>query len=597
MGFGVTLRAACRFGVATALIALAGPAHGQSFGQWTWDAAAGVRRWAYRNTLDGQSISSLDQTDLELSLGMGGYVLHPLVGRFGLGLTTSLTDTSGATTIDTRRWGYHANLSLLPQGTYPLQFYARRQRFEYSGVDRPDALAVLQTPEDATSIGGGIELRRGFLRGARFWADRTVLGYTGKQTTLNELEAADWNRTTKTAQQRLRFDRRVQEYGLAGLRFRDFQGNYDLRRGLGTKWKWEANANGLERRLSYRDQESDFGFLRTNQRIHRPMRTRDYLELSYDGGVSQAAGSLTQSHTLLTRYHWRARPDLTVLPLLGYGLQLSEGDRLSAPRVGIGSTWNRRLSGFDVSVNGQASLLRLRRSGDGPQTTDTTVAFDLGGSLGRGSQRTLRADLDAGWSHNRLRTAGETVPELPDLGARLGSLGTEDLLKARFTLTKRLGRIMLFGSSDVSQREQQGRFATPAARTRSLSQTVQVSTAKVSLASMVGTTRFRTATVQEYDFVSASASLRPFRLLSLTGTYRSDHRRLDAAPDVDGERADGTLRFWLGAFTLEANAFWSQERTPGSSGRENRGLIVSVRRGFGGWLPIVTAGPRGGDIR
>jgi hypothetical protein len=599
LGSGATLRVTVRVGVALTLIAVAGvPALAQSFGQWTWDASAGVRRWAYRNSLGGQSIGSLDQTDVEVSLGVSGYVVHPLVGRFGLGVTAALTDTSGATAIDTRRWGVNAGLSLLPQGSYPLQLYARRQRFDYSGLTREDPLALLQTPEDATSLGGGLEVRRGWLRGVRFWVDRTELSYAGQdQTTVNESEAADWNRTTKGAQQRLRLERRVQGYGLAGLRFRDFQGNYDVRRDLGSAWRWEANANGLQRRLSYRNQESDFSFFRTSQRAYRPLRERDNLELSYDGGVSEAADHFTQSHSILARYHWRPRRELTVLPLLGYGLQLSRGARLSAPRVGIGSTWTRRVGAFDLAVSDQVSLQFLQRGGDGPQGTDTTVAFDIGGSVGRGDQSSLRADLDGGWNHNRLRAAGEVVPELPDLGVQLGSIGTEDLLKARFTLTKRLGRILAFSSSDASRREQDGRFATPAASTRSLSQTLQFSTARVSVAAMFGSTRLRTATAQEYDFVSASASLRPFRLLSLTGTYRNDHRRLDYAPDVDGERADGGARFWLGAFTLSADAFWSRERTAGGPLRENRGLIVSIRRGFGGWLPIVTAGPQGGDIR
>ena len=599
MGTGAILRVAVRVGVALALVAVDGvSACAQGFGQWTWDASAGVRHWAYRNSLGGESIGSLDQTDIEVSLGVSGYVVHPLVGRFGLGVTGALTDTSGATAIDTRRWGVNAALSLLPQGMYPLQLYARRQRFDYSGLTREDPLALLQTPENATSLGGGLEVRRGRLRGVRFWVDRTELSYAGQdQTTVNEFEAVDWNRTTKAAQQRLRFERRVQGYGLAGLRFRDLQGNYDLRRNLGPAWKWEANANGLQRRLNYRDQESDFSFFRTGQRAYRPLRERDSLELSYDGGVSGDAGRFTQSHGVLARYHWRPRPALTVLPFLGYGLQLSGGARLSAPRVGIGSTWTRRVGGFDLAVNDQISLLLLQRGGDGPQGTDTTVAFDIGGSVGRGDPSSLRADLDGGWSHNRLRAAGEVVPELPDLGAQLGSIGTEDLLKARLTATKRLGRILAFSATDASRREQDGRFATPAARTRSLTQTLQLSTARASVAATLGSTRLRTATAQEYDYASASASLRPFRLLSLTGTYRTDHRRLDYAPDVDGERADGGVRFWLGAFTLSADAFWSRERTPASPLRENRGLILAVRRAFGGWLPIVTAGPQGGDIR
>ena len=80
----------------------------------------------------------------------------------------------------------------------------------------------------------------------------------------------------------------------------------------------------------------------------------------------------------------------------------------------------------------------------------------------------------------------------------------------------------------------------------------------------LGSTRVHTLTAQEYDFVSASALLRPVRLFSLTGSYRRDRRRVDSSPDIDGERAEGTMRFWLGAFSLSADVFWSRERTPAS---------------------------------
>ena len=165
------------------------PASAQAFGQWTWDASAGVRRWGYRNSLGGRSVSSTDQRDIELSVGVRGYIIHPLIGRFGLGVTRAFTDTSGANAIDSRRWGMNADLSLLPQGTYPLQLYARRQRFAYSGSTAEDPLALLQLPENAMSMGGRVAVRRGLLRDVRFWVDRTRLSYPGEErTSVNGLE-------------------------------------------------------------------------------------------------------------------------------------------------------------------------------------------------------------------------------------------------------------------------------------------------------------------------------------------------------------------------------------------------------------------------
>lgn len=599
MGNGAGFRAIIRMGILLALLTGdESPASAQSFGQWTWEASAGVRRWAYHNSLGGPSISSSDQRDIELSLGVRGYVIHPMLGQFGLGVTRALTDTSGASSIDSRRWGMNADISLLPQGTYPLQFYARRQRFAYSGFTTEDVLALRQTPENAMSLGGSLAVRRGKLRDVRLWVDRTTLSYTGLAgTSLNEQIALDWNRTTKSVQQRLRFERRVQDYGLAGLRFRDFQGNYDVRRDLGAVWKWEANLNGLQRNLKYLDQPSDFSFYRTSARAYRPLREHDTLELSYDGGVSGATGAFTQSHALVARYHWIARKQLTVVPLVGYGFQTSRGARLNAPQVGIGSTWTRRAGEFDVAINNQMSLLFLSRSGAGTGGSDTALAFDIGGNVGHGDQNSLRAEIDGGWNHNRLRVVGDTIANLPDLGAQLGTIGTEDVLKARLTLTKRLGSVLAFSFTDASRLEQNGRFAPSGASTQTFSQTLQLSTARVSVAGMLGSTRLRSVTAQEYEFASVSASLRPARLVSLTGNYRRDHRRLDFSPDIDGERMDGAVRFWLGAFTLTADAFWSREKTPATPTRENRGLIISLSRGFFGFLPIVTAGPQGGDIR
>ena len=53
----------------------------------------------------------------------------------------------------------------------------------------------------------------------------------------------------------------------------------------------------------------------------------------------------------------------------------------------------------------------------------------------------------------------------------------------------------------------------------------------------------------------------------------------------------------MGKLWIRGEAFQYTEYPDDGAVRRNRGIFWSVRRGFGGWLPIVTGPQRRGVIR
>ena len=98
-------------------------------------------------------------------------------------------------------------------------------------------------------------------------------------------------------------------------------------------------------------------------------------------------------------------------------------------------------------------------------------------------------------------------------------------------------------------------------------------------------------------FWAATLTLRPARRLSLAASYRADLRSLALAPDVDAERVEASADLAVGAFVLTGQGFQTTETPQDGPERRNRGVVVTLSRRFGGWLPVVTGLPDGGVIR
>jgi hypothetical protein len=573
------------------------PASAQQYGQWSWEGALGGTARSYRNSLDLVPTLSDDELSADVALGASGFLGHPAVGRFGLLGTAGLVNYQGVRTFDSRRWGASANLSLLPQGRFPLTLYASRQAYSYSKITQDDPLFLAGIPETALGLGGRFRMRKGPLNGTLFGYDRSDLTYRNADdaSALQENAFADWSRGGRRFDQHLRFEYQRQDFGLVDYSIRDLTGNFDQTARLGGGWRWELFAYGVRRRLDYAGVASQLDNARTSQRFIDVMSPRATLELSYDGGLSRGDGADFQSHTGLVRLQLRPSAEWTFTPYGGYGIQSAGGTRLNAPQAGLSAAWARSRGTLDLVLTEGVGVAWLQPDG-GPQ--DSSLSLSVGATVGHGEDRGLRKEIEASWARNQLRRAGDPVEGLPDFGVGLGGVGTEDSLRGRLTLRRRLGSsASVYAYGEASRRELAGAVGAAGPSVDTLTATMQLAGRRASLAGNVGTSRVDSPASQEVSFWAATLTLRPLRRLALNASYRADRRNLELAPDVDAERIEASADLAVGAFVLTGQGFQTTETPRDGPERRNRGLVVTLSRRFGGWLPIVTGVPDGGVIR
>jgi hypothetical protein len=148
-----------------------------------------------------------------------------------------------------------------------------------------------------------------------------------------------------------------------------------------------------------------------------------------------------------------------------------------------------------------------------------------------------------------------------------------------------------------SRREPSGSLAPRSPGFETINGTFQLSARRFSVTSNLGRSSVLGPGDQEVSFWGVSGSLRPFRLLGLTGAYREDRRDLLLSPRVDGERWEASADMFVGAFVLRGLAFSTLERAAASGERSNRGFKLTLTRVFRGWLPIVSGGLSGGEVQ
>jgi hypothetical protein len=582
--------------VLPALLA-ASPASAQQYGQWSWEGALGGTARSYRNSLDLAPTVSDDELSADVALGVDGFLGHPAVGRFGLLGTAGLVNYRGLRTFDSRRWGVNANLSLLPQGRFPLTLYASRQAYKYSEITQGDPLLLAGIPDTSLGLGGRFRMRAGPLKGTLLGYDRSNIAYqeAGDASALQETAFADWSRGGRRFDQHLRLEHQRQDFGLVDYGIRDLTGNFDQTARLGGGWRWELFAYGVRRRLDFAGAASQIDNARTSQRFIDVMSPRATLELDYDGGLSRGEEADFQTHTGLVRLQLRPAEDWTFTPYGGYGIQIADGTRLRAPQAGLSASWARSKGALDLVFTEGVGIAWLQVEG-GPR--DSNLSLSVGATVGHGDEQGLRKEFEASWARNSLRRAGEPVEGLPDLGVGLAGVGTEDSLRGRMTLRRRIGSsTSLYAYGEASRREITGVAGAGGPSVDTLTGTLQLAGRRASAAANVGTSRVGAPSTQEIRFWAATLTLRPLRRLSLAASYRADHRSLVLAPDVDAERVEASADFAVGAFVLTAQGFQTTETPQNGPERRNRGAVVTLSRRFGGWLPIVTGLPDGGVIR
>jgi hypothetical protein len=579
-----------------------GPAaFAQSFGQWSWDGALGVRRITQTATLDGDEIRSRDESNLEFTLNAKGFIVHPAVARFRVGVNAALSKYGSTSGRNNRLWGFDAGINGLPRGAYPFSVYARRQSFAYEQLRDGDPLGLLSVPDTSTAFGGRLRFRRGFLNGTLLGFDRQGISYLDAESrsTRDEQAFVDWSRSSRTFSHHFRLRRRVQEFRLADFGTRDLTLNYDQRGDINPSWRWDMFVIGLHRALdSPAARGSTFDNLRTRQLLVHTMPSQNRVELSYSGGLTRGAvGDTAQSHWLLSRYRWWTRPRWEVTPFIAYSFQVRQGLTVQAPQVGLHSSWSGRAGAFDSLLNGGVGYTRFRRSAGTVAGGDSTLTMEASAVLGHGQDDRLRTELEAAWGRNQLQLIGEAIPELPDLGLSLGGLGTEDSVRGRITLRRRWGSLYVSAYSELSHRGTARTFLGERFTFDQLTNTLQIVGRSFTLTGNLGRSRVDETDRQSIDTWSASASWRPLRPVSLSAWYRSDSRRLAIAPDIDGESLEVRADVWLGAFLLSGRLIETTQRSLEIPGRTNKGFTVSLSRRFGGWLPFRTGPSPNGVIR
>ncbi|MFN3414211.1 MAG: hypothetical protein ACK42L_09155, partial [Thermoanaerobaculum sp.] len=147
----------------------------QQFGQWSWQANFRAGGRSYENTSQGQLLSQYQEQALSLGLGLNGFVVHPAIARFNLGLDVVFSRYPKGMAVDNNRLGYSLRLGLLPESPYPIELFASRSRFEYQGLTALPAFTFVGTPEQTTSWGGRLRFRHGLLAGALLGFDTSTI--------------------------------------------------------------------------------------------------------------------------------------------------------------------------------------------------------------------------------------------------------------------------------------------------------------------------------------------------------------------------------------------------------------------------------------
>ncbi len=583
---------------------LSGALSAQRFGQWWWDGSLGLAQRGTDNTRNGRQVNNFDQQELRLSLGVNGYLGHPALGQFRLGLDLALTEVESGRSVDTERTGLAAEVSFLPRGSYPFSLFYRQQRYDYTTPDDERTLPLLGVPDTSTEWGGKFRIRKGPLRGTLMGVNHA--GYDLVSTTAREdvqdNQFVDWSRSGERLQHHVRLEHRLREYGTVDLEIEDLTLNLEQRGDLTESWGWQMSGVGIHQETGVggdaRRTSDDF---RLRTRLYRSIGEDDQLDFDGNFGLSRSrGGDSVESAGLAVFYRWRLRQRWELAPFVRYGRQTAGEVEIQAPRAGLSLSWQGTRGEFNWLAGGSVSYGSLKRRDPKVDSNESQSAFSVNASIGHGKAQRLRKELEVEAGRNQLRFSRTGLPtDLADLGLVVRALGDEDFYRARSTLSHRWDSKSLSGWAEWSRREATNNAVVTGFSSDTLTSTLQFGSRQFTLQANVGKTRVDQPVTgdQEIRFRSFGARWKPWRHLSFNGSYRGDVRDLVQAPDIDGDRIEITLELRLGQIVVVASAFETNEYFAGGDGRSNRGVRWAISRRLAGWLPIVTGTQRRGVIR
>jgi len=578
---------------ALAFWALAATASAQQYGQWTWDAQIGARQRAHEFMEGEEKVSEIGERDGFLSLGVDGYILHPAVAGFRLGLDTSLVQREGGTAFGSRKLGYRGELRIFPTGAYPIYVHAARQQYSY-GDATPGSIGSI--PDDITSFGARVRVRSGPLTGLVARAERlslTLLGPNGGvESQQNQL--ADWAGGGKKWQHHYHLERLARTFAASRYRTDDISLLADeTYRSAGSQW---TSSSQLIRRSwsSENTRGSSITALRVQNLFLRTLSSTRSWELQQSSGLTLADSS-SQTHTFGVRYSLATRGHLAFAPFASIGIQTSDGLRVFTQQAGLSATWTAAKGPVSAVLSGSAASLVLQKDGNGGSPRDSLLTAGAGGSLSFRPRRGVDAQVETYVSRNELRKNGETIAASSVL-VPTGGVGTEDRTQARLTLGRKWRPLGVHLYLDWVAQTTSGDLQVNPYSSETLSSSLQVTLRNFNVSMSAGRATLEQNRVQELSFVTAAGRVRVARMLSVTGNYREEKRNAVGEPEVDGTRFEGGFSLQLGSYAVEPQAFVSTQGFAGLE-RSNRGYTITIGRGFGGVLPILTGAQRQGVVR
>src|SRR6266540_810802 len=388
----------------------------QEFGQWSWDGSvsAAIRKYADRIEETRQKST---QNDYRLGLGVQGFVLHPAIAAFRVGVDGALSRYARTTSLDTKRIGYRGDLRVLPQGAWPLHVFATRQNYDYGTSSRDDALLLLAVPDRSTTWGGTVRLRSGPLAGLLAGIDHTKIDFataaTQSQTSAGQY--ADWSRGSAKLQQHYRLDRQSRDFGSYGYTLRDLTLTTDDH-GFVRAWRWDLSSAAIRRTIDTATAPAaafDLGRVQGHLGTAKPERAA--WDLAWNSGVSGAGSNKVQTHSMVGRYLRRIDGGFQLAPTVGFGVQRSPSSHVTSPQAGLGVNWNGHRRSFDLAASAVAGYLLLNSSGRDGSSRQSRISTSFGASVGHGNESGFRQQFEVSASRNQLRIAGDSFANTPEL--------------------------------------------------------------------------------------------------------------------------------------------------------------------------------------
>lgn len=576
----------------------------QHYGQWTWDAVLGAEDRSTDNSIGDETVSKYRTRAYYLGLGVNGFVLHPAVARFSLSLDTWYTQFPEGTAQDNTRFGGRFDLGLFERGVFPMRLYFGRSQYDYPDLAADDPITLLSGLPDSTTVWGGrLRIRRGILRGVLVGLDSSELEFQGadRRTETADRYFVDWSRSGKSIQNHVRLVHEARDYARLDYALDTTTLTWDEHGPLAPTWRWDLFAVGIRRATEFEGSapiESDTARLR-NKFIHS-LADGSFLDLSYSFGYasSGSAGSALD-HQLEGRYRRLVGSGWELSPFVAFSRREIGERNVSVLQGGVSATWTGSAGAWNSTFSGQGAYGQSFFSLSGQTDSQPFWSASAASILGHGSSTGLRKELEISLSRNEVRSVGDGNADLPDLGVGFAAAGAQDSARVRLSLFHdwESGNVSTWG--EWRRREADSLVDETRLRSEELLATAQFRWRRFSLVFNGGRNEIDDLRLagQEMTYFGSSLSWNPWRSLRATASYREDFRRLALAPDVDGDRVQATVEYQLGRLSFRGEVFQYTERPENGVERRNRGIFWSVKRGFSGWLPIVSGPQRRGFIR